>query len=91
MNDLKFSHILIKEHSVPQAKYHRYIYHIYYQAGKTFLYILGAPPISSAFKSECNCHFSAQGRNCMSHCQALQDAPNIGKVLLHKSNKIKLL
>jgi hypothetical protein len=41
-------------------------------------------------KPECNCHFPATGRNCMTHSQMKQDFPNMCQVLLHKNNKISL-
>jgi hypothetical protein len=42
---------------------------------------------ASTDKGEHNRHFSAPGRNCMTHHQALQDIPDTSKVSLHKNNK----
>jgi hypothetical protein len=48
--------------------------------------------LHSAFtdKLERNCHFPASGRNCTTHCQALQDFPDTSQVSLHKNNKFNL-
>jgi hypothetical protein len=43
-----------------------------------------------ADKPECNYHFLAPRRNCIPHCQALQDLPDMSQVSLNKYNKINL-
>jgi hypothetical protein len=39
-------------------------------------------------KLQCSCHLPAPGRNRMTHCEALEDFPNIRQISLHKNNKI---